>query len=195
MPAGPRTASIGELVAAWRADPAGITVGGGSAPGGPDHLMSMQLAEAAGIDPAQVRYQPFDGGGELLPPLLDGRIDVAVSSVVEYAAQISSGQLRVLAVSGPTRLAGVDAPTLTEAGFDVVFANWRGVLAPPGISAADRDRLVRAAAAAASRAPEWNAAVQRSGWTNAFLPGDQFGAFLAEQDREVRTTLTRLGLP
>lgn len=194
VPARSRHRDIGGLIATWRADPAGTVVGGGSAPGGPDHLMSMRLAQAAGIDPAQVRYRPFDGGGDLLPPLLDGRMDFAVSSVAEYAAQISSGQLRVLAVSGPTRLSGVDAPTLTEAGFDVVFANWRGVLAPPGISTADRERLVELLQRL-QQSPEWNAAVQRAGWTNAFLPADQFGTFLAEQDREVRTTLARLGLP
>jgi len=194
VPVGSRYRTIGELVTAWRADPAGVSVGGGSAPGGPDHLMSMRLAQVAGIDPARVRYRTFDGGGELLPVLLDGRIDVAVSSVVEYAAQISSGQLRALAVSGPQRLAGVEAPTLTEAGFDVVFVNWRGVLAPPGITTADRDRLVHLLQRL-EQTPEWNAAVARTGWTNAFLPTDQFGAFLAEQDRDVRATLTRLGLP
>jgi putative tricarboxylic transport membrane protein len=194
VPAGSRYRDIGELVAAWRTDPAGTTVGGGSAAGGPDHLMATRMAEAAGIDPVRVRYQPFDGGGELLPALLDGRVDVAMSSVVEYRAQIRSGQLRVLAVSGPTRLAGVDAPTLTEAGFDLVFANWRGVLAPPGISAADRDRLVQLLARL-EQTPEWNDAVQRSGWTNAFLPGDQFGTFLAAQDAEVRSALARLGRP
>jgi putative tricarboxylic transport membrane protein len=193
VPTGSPHRDIEGLITSWRADPAGTAVGGGSAPGGPDHLMSMQLAQAAGIDPAQVRYRPFDGGGDLLPPLLVGQIDVAVSSVVEYSAQIRSGQLRVLAVSGPTRLSGVEAPTLTEAGFEVVFANWRGVLAPPGISTADRDRLVELLRQL-QQSPEWNTAVQRAGWTNAFLPADQFGAFLVEQDREVRTTLTRLGL-
>ena len=185
---------IGDLVGAWRANPGGITIGGGSATGGPDHLMAMRLAEAAGVDPARVRYQTFDGGGELLPPLLDGRLDAAVSSVVEFGAQISSGQLRVLAVSGPARLPGVDAPTLTEAGFAVVFTNWRGVLAPPGISTADRDRLIELLRRL-EQSPEWKAAVQRAGWTDAFLPGDEFGAFLTEQDRDVRATLTRLGLP
>jgi putative tricarboxylic transport membrane protein len=194
VPTGSPHRDIEGLITSWRADPAGTSVGGGSAAGGPDHLLSMQLAQAAGIDPAQVRYRPFDGGGDLLPPLLDGQIDVAVSSVVEYAAQISSGQLRVLAVSGPARLPGVDAPTLTEAGFDVVFANWRGILAPPGISTADRDRLVELLQRL-QQSPEWNTAVQRFGWTNAFLPADEFGAFLVEQDREVRATLTRLGLP
>jgi len=185
---------INELITTWRADPAGTSGGGGSAPGGPDHLMSMQLAQAPGIAPAQVRYRPFGGGGDLLPPLRDGQIGVAVSSVVEYSAQIRSGQLRVLAVSGPARLLGVDAPTLTEAGIDVVFTNWRGVLAPPGISPPDRDRLVELLQRL-QQSPEGNTAVQRAGWTNAFLPADQSGAFLVEQDREVRTTLTRLGLP
>ncbi len=185
--------SIGELVTAWRADPAGLSVGGGSAAGGPDHLMSMRLARTAGIDPVRVRYVSFDGGGELLPALLDGRIDAGVSSVVEYTAQIRSGQLRALAVSGPARLTGVDAPTLTEAGFDLVFTNWRGVLAPPGISAADQDRLVQLLRRL-EETPEWNAEVDRIGWTNAFLSGAEFGAFLAAQDRDVRDTLTELGL-
>ena len=37
-----------------------------------------------------------------------------------------------------------DAPTLTEAGIDLTFTNWRGVLAPPGISDDARDAMVRA---------------------------------------------------
>ena len=41
---------------AWKADPAGISVGGGSSPGGPDHLLPMQLAQAVGIDPKEVNY-------------------------------------------------------------------------------------------------------------------------------------------
>ena len=69
----------------------------------------------------------------------------------------------MLAVSGPARLPGVDAPTLTEAGFPVVFSNWRGVLAPPGISRTDQDRLVELLRRL-EESPEWNAAVQRSGW-------------------------------
>lgn len=185
--------SIAELVAAWRADPAAVSVGGGSATGGPDHLMCMRLAQVAGIGPTGVRYRTFDGGGALLPALLDGQIDAGVSSVVEYGAQISSGQLRVLAVSGRERLAGIDAPTLTESGFDLVFTNWRGVLAPPGISAAEQERLVQLLHRL-EQTPEWNEAVTRIGWTNAFLSGPEFGAFLADQDRDVRETLTALGL-
>jgi putative tricarboxylic transport membrane protein len=58
---------------------------------------------------------------------------------------------------------------------------------------AERDRLVRLLQRL-EQTPEWGAAVQRAGWTNAFLPADEFGAFLAEQDRDVRATLARLNL-
>ena len=37
--------SIQDLVAAWKADPKSMAVGGGSSPGGPDHLLPMQLAQ------------------------------------------------------------------------------------------------------------------------------------------------------
>ena len=49
--------TIDDLVAAWKADPGSISVGGGSSPGGPDHLLPMQLAEAVGIDPKKVQLR------------------------------------------------------------------------------------------------------------------------------------------
>src|SRR3712207_8440331 len=41
--------TIADLVDAWKANPKGLAVGGGSVPGGPDHLLPMQLAQAVGI--------------------------------------------------------------------------------------------------------------------------------------------------
>ena len=58
---------ITPLVDAWKKDPKGLAVGGGSSPGGPDHLLPMRLAAAVGIDPKTVSYVGYDGGGELLP--------------------------------------------------------------------------------------------------------------------------------
>ena len=43
--------TIDELVEAWKANPKGLAVGGGSVPGGPDHLLPMQLAQTVGIRP------------------------------------------------------------------------------------------------------------------------------------------------
>jgi putative tricarboxylic transport membrane protein len=192
VPADSPYQDIHHLIGAWQED-GQVRIGGGSAVGGPDHLGTMQLARTVGIDPRQVRYGTYDGGGALLPALLDGRIDAAVSSMVEYTEQIRSGQLRVLAVSGPSRVAGVDAPTLSEAGIDAVFSNWRGVLAPPGISEPDQAALVEMFADL-EQSPEWTTALAENGWTNAFLSGDDFAAFLADEDVRVRDTLAELGL-
>ena len=101
---------------AWKADPAGVPVGGGSSPGGPDHLAPMLIAEAVGIVPRDVNYVAYDGGGELLAAVLGGKVAFGVSGLGEYADQIAAGELRVLAVTAGERAAGVDAPTLREAG-------------------------------------------------------------------------------
>ncbi|MET0863228.1 MAG: tripartite tricarboxylate transporter substrate-binding protein [Nakamurella sp.] len=193
VPANSPYTTITELVSAWRANPAQFTIGGGSQNGGPDHLMSMQLAGAVGIDSAQVNYLAHDGGGELLPALLANQFDFATSGVREYTEQIKSGQLRVLAVSGNTRVPNLDAPTLTESGIDLVFANWRGVIAPPGLTTAQREALI-AIFTSLDQTPQWQAELTRNGWTDALLTGDEFGDFLAEQDRSVETSLQQLGL-
>ena len=41
---------INQLVEAWKADPKKLAVGGGSSPGGPDHLTPMLLAKEVKID-------------------------------------------------------------------------------------------------------------------------------------------------
>lgn len=193
VPASSGLRDIGDLLRAWKSRPDGFVVGGGSSVGGPDYLLAMQLAQASGIDAHLVAYRPFDGGGALLPAVLDQQVDFAVSGPREYTEQIRSGQLRVLAVSGGTRVPGIDAPTLTESGIDVVFANWRGVLAPPGITTADRDALI-ATFASLNKNAEWQAELTRNGWTDALLTGDQFAAFLVEQNRSVAAALRELGV-
>ncbi|MGU3501936.1 Bug family tripartite tricarboxylate transporter substrate binding protein [Mycobacterium sp. C31M] len=193
VPADSPFRTMADLVTAWKADPAKITVGGGSSPGGPDHLFPMETARAAGIDPRTVNYITYDGGGDLLTALLGGKIAVGTSGLGEYVDQIESGQVRVLAVSGDERVAGVDAPTLREAGIDLTFTNWRGVLAPPGISEEDRSRLVTLLEELHAT-DAWKEALVKNGWTGAFATGPEFEQFLRDQDNRVSTTLTELGL-
>ncbi|MEU8675918.1 tripartite tricarboxylate transporter substrate binding protein [Streptomyces sp. NPDC048560] len=185
--------TIGQLVEAWKKDPAGLPVGGGSSPGGPDHLAPMLMAEAAGIAPRDVNYIPFDGGGELLASILGSKVAFGVSGVGEYLDQIEAGELRLLAVTGPERVPGLDAPTLRESGLDTDFTNWRGIVAPPGLSDAERDKLV-ALIRKLHDSPQWKESMRKNGWDDAFLTGDAFGDFLDAQDKRVATVLKELGL-
>ncbi len=185
--------TIDDLIGAWKKNPGKLPVGGGSSPGGPDHLAPMLMARAAGIPPKQVNYIPFDGGGELLASILGNKVAFGVSGVGEYLDQIKAGELRLLAVTGPKRVDGLDGPTLKEAGYDVNFTNWRGIVAPPGLTDGERNKLVRLIEELHD-SDEWQKSMKQNGWDDAFLTGDRFGAFLDAEDKRVDSVLKELGL-
>jgi putative tricarboxylic transport membrane protein len=185
--------SLRDLVDAWRAEPGAVTVGGGSSPGGPDHLAAMLIAKAIGIAPKTATYIRYDGGGELLAAILGKHVSFGVSGVGEIADQIRSGQLRVLAVTSGTRVDGLLAPTLLEAGVDVLFTNWRGIVAPPDLSRPDLDAL-SAAVGRLHDSSQWRRTLDTNGWTDAYLASDDFGRFLGEENDRLATVLRELGL-
>ncbi|MGA9873019.1 MAG: tripartite tricarboxylate transporter substrate-binding protein [Rhodococcus sp. (in: high G+C Gram-positive bacteria)] len=188
VPANSPIRSMADLVAAWRSNPAALRFAGGSAEGGPDGLFRILLARAIGVDAAASQYRQYDGGGQLLPALLTGDVDVATTGVSEYLDQIAAGTVRALAVSSAERIEVVDAPTTREAGVDVVFANWRGLLAPPGLTADEVDiwtNRIRELDASAA----WQDILVRNGWRSAVLTDTPFAEFLGEQAAFVARTL------
>lgn len=196
VPADSPYENINDLLEAWKADPGAFPVGGGSSPGGPDHLFPMQLAQVAGIDPNEVNFVTYDGGGPLKSALLGKKIGIGFSGPGELLGYLESGELRALAVSGAERSPQAelaDVPTLTEEGVDLVFVNWRGVLGPPDISEETADRLI-GYLEKMHETPEWQETLETNGWTDDFKTGDEFRTFLEEQDRRVSDTLTELGL-
>jgi putative tricarboxylic transport membrane protein len=185
--------TLDDLVAAWKADPGKFPIGSGSSPGGPDHLATMFTAKAGGIDPKQVNHVAYDGGGELLTSVLGGQVEAGVTGVSEVTQQLEAGDLRALAVTGAERIDGIDAPTLKEAGLDAEMVNWRGLAAPPGLSAEDKQALVDFATQLRD-SPEWKAVLEKNGWTDAFLAGDEFKAFVDSENTRVSDVLNEMGL-
>src|SRR6185503_14176650 len=143
VPPSSRFTSLQDLLQALRANPSSISWGGGSA-GGSDHILAGLITDAAGAPASRVNYIAFSGGGESLAAIVGGQVDVGINGYAELSAQIDAGTVRPLGISSAERLSGVDVPTFREQGLDLVFENWRSVVAPPGISAADRGRLTRA---------------------------------------------------
>jgi putative tricarboxylic transport membrane protein len=181
------------LTDAWKADPGKLPVGGASNPGGPDHLTPMLLAEEVGVDPKSVNYVPYDGGGELLAGILGKKLAFAATGVSEVAEQAKAGEVKILAVTSEEPVEGVDAPTLKEEGVDLTFTNWRGIVAAPGISDADRSRLTDLVTEMQD-SPEWQRALEDNGWTDAFMAGEEFERFLASESERVQGVLSGLGL-
>jgi putative tricarboxylic transport membrane protein len=191
VPAASRFATLEDLLAAFREHPEAISWGGGSV-GGSDQILAGLIAAAIGVEPRRVNYIGFSGGGEALSAVLGGQVSVGINGLAEFAAQIDAGALRVLAVSSGERLPGVEAPTLRERGVDVEFENWRSVVAPPGITDAERERLT-AVVDAMVKSAEWRELLARFRWLDRYLAGDEFTAFAASEERRVRATLRDLG--
>ena len=181
------------LVEAWKADPGKLPVGGASNPGGPDHLTPMLLAEEVGLDPTTVNYVPYDGGGELLAGILGKKLAFAATGVSEVAEQAEAGEVKILAVTSEAPVEGVDAPTLKDEGIDLTFTNWRGLVAAPDVSEADRDKLIDLVTEMHD-SPEWQEALETNGWTDAFMTGEEFETFLTSESERVQGVLSGLGL-
>ena len=193
VPANSPFESLDDLVTAWKADPGNTPVGGASNPGGPDHLTPMLLAEEVGVTPADVNYVAYDGGGELLAGILGDDVTFAATGIGEVAESAASGDVRILAVTSEEAVEGVDAPTLTDEGVDLVFANWRGIVAPPGISDDDTEKWVDAVSEMHD-GDSWKQALEDNGWTDSFMTGDDFGSFLEDESSRVEDVMTQLGL-
>jgi putative tricarboxylic transport membrane protein len=182
-----------QLLQAWKADPGKVSVGGGSSPGGPDHLAPMLMAKAAGIDPKQVNFVSFDGGGELLAAVLGGQVGFGVTGPGETKDQIEAGEVRALAVTSAAPVEGLDAKTLKEQGVDLEFTNWRGWVAPPELEEGDKQALIDLVTKLHD-SQEWKDALAQNGWTDAFMAGDEFGAFIRSENQRVGDVLSELGL-
>ncbi|GAA4615859.1 Bug family tripartite tricarboxylate transporter substrate binding protein [Saccharopolyspora hordei] len=185
--------TIGDLVGAWKANPGAVPVGGGSSPGGPDHLATMLTARGIGLPAKDVNYVPFDGGGELMASVLGSKVAFGVSGIGETRDQIAAGELRALAVTSPERVPGIDAPTLQESGVDVTFTNWRGIVAPPGLTDTEREKLI-GLFTRLHDTEQWREAMRVNGWSDAFQTGDDFGTFLESENDRVASVLAELGV-
>jgi putative tricarboxylic transport membrane protein len=192
VPASSEIQTLDDLIAALKEDPGAVSWAGGSA-GGVDHILVGLIAKAAGVDPTQINYVPFSGGGEALASLLGGHVTAGVSGYAEWAGQIEAGELRALAVSGAERMEGVDVPTLQEQGVDIELVNWRAVLAPPGISDDDKKALADAVAAMVE-SEAWQGILEERGWLDLYMPPDEFAQFLEEDRQQVETVLKDIGL-
>lgn len=197
VPADSEYETLQDLVDAIVAEGQGIAVTGGSA-GGIDHILAGLLLTEAGVAPAEVpstlNYVANSGGGEALTMLLGNTVQAGISGVAEFSESVESGDLRALAVSSAEPAAILpDVPTIQDAGIDIALTNWRGVIAPGGISDAERTALVELVTELHGQ-DGWTELLETNGWTDAFIAGDEFDAYLAEDITLTQETLRTIGL-
>lgn len=177
----------------WKADTRSLAVAGGSA-GGTDQILAGLLAIAGGVDPKQINYIPYSGGGESLAALLGGQVAIGISGIGEYGPQVSSGDLKGLAVSSEKRSGQLPkVPTIKEQGLDIVVSNWRGLMARPDMSTKARDDLT-ALVTKAHATKEWKDVLKKNGFDDLYITGAEYEKFLTAEEARVQKVLSEIGL-
>ncbi len=184
--------TVEDLVAELKKDPGAFPIGGGSA-GGVDHIAAALIAKESGVDVGKLNYIPYPSGAEVVAAIAGGTLDAAISGVSEFKQFADAGRIRIIAVTGDERMEGIDAPTLKEAGVNVTIGNWRGIIGAPGMTEQGRQMwLDRFAQMHDSDA--WKKVLENQSWEDAYLPGDEFKAFLDEEKARQEQVLKDVGL-
>ena len=132
--------SLQDVMTAMKTDPTKVVLGAGGTIGSQDWMKAALLAKAATVNPRNMRFVAFEGGGEAMTALQGGHIHVFTGDAAETLQQIKAGaKVRILAVMTGKRLSGdlASVPTAKEAGADIEWEIMRGFYMGPKVSEAD----------------------------------------------------------
>ncbi|MEY4909191.1 MAG: hypothetical protein RL260_2909 [Pseudomonadota bacterium] len=185
--------SMKDVVEAVKKDAGSVKWGGGSR-GSTEHIAAAMLAREIGVDATKINYVPFRGGGEAIAAILGGNVSVGGSGYSEFQQYIESGKMRPIGVTSPTRLKNAPTvPTMKEQGFNVEIGNWRGVYGAPGITPAQRKALTDMLQKTV-KSKGWVEAMEKNGWTDAWLAGPAFDEFVEREFASLRVTMVKAGM-
>jgi tripartite-type tricarboxylate transporter receptor subunit TctC len=175
VPADAPWKSVAELVADAKKRPNEI---GFSSSGvyGTLHMAMAMFATAADI---RLKHVPYGGGGPALTALLGGHVQTLASGPGPVLPHIQAGKLRALATWSGERLKSLpDVPTFIELGYkEVEFYIWAGVFAPAATPAPVLQKLTEATRAA-TKDPEFLAALENLQTPLVYKEGAEFKAFV-----------------
>ncbi len=191
VPASSKYRTLKQFMDDLKAKPNSVAIAGGSK-GGIDHQVIGLLADSENIDPTKLNYVVYSGL-DAITSVLSNATQVVVTGVSEIKPYVTSGKLRVLGVSSAKPLAGFKAKTFTAQGYDLVYGNWRGVMAPADISKADYLNMVKAMDILRV-SPSWLEEVKKNNWDNDFSSGLAFKSFLEKHIPEITKVIKALGI-
>jgi tripartite-type tricarboxylate transporter receptor subunit TctC len=181
--------TLPELMADAKARPGVITVGN-SGIGSHTHISAVALFQTAGVRVVDVPY----AAAQTVPNLLGGHVDVLVQLPGALAAQVKSGNVRLLAAMTPSRDPALpDVPTAKEQGVDMSLEAWRGIAVPKGTPKQTIAMLENAIRLTAEN-PEFAKASDKLGVRPAFMPSAEFGELIAREDADLARLMGTIGL-
>jgi putative tricarboxylic transport membrane protein len=184
-----------DLLDILKTRPESLPIGIATAAGNTNHIAAGIVAKSAGGDVKKLRVVVFGSGGEAMTALLGGHVGLVATPSANLIPHAQSGRMRVLAVASPQRLVGPLAavPTWREQGVNAIVANWRPVIGPKGLSAA-QTAFWEDVLASVTRTEEWKQEVDSSGAVNHYMNSRELANYLDAQYAEFKNILSELGL-
>ena len=170
-----------DVVDEFKLNPKNLKIAGGSARGSMDHLVVAAVFKGHGFDPITVPYVGVDDSAKAVGQLLSREADLLSTGLGEVLSMYHAGQVRILGITAPHRVPEAPAiPTFTELGSPIVFNNWRGFFAAPGLPT-EKIQQYNQIFKKMYHTIEWAEVRERNGWTNDYKPHQEFTQFLEEQ--------------
>jgi putative tricarboxylic transport membrane protein len=192
VPANSKYRTLKQLMDDLVAKPNAVAIAGGNK-GGVDHQTIGLLAQTAGIDPTKLNYVVYSGGPEVITSVLSNATQVGISGALDFAPFVASGKMRYLGVSSAKPLSGIKAKTFVAQGYNLVYGNWRGIMAPADLSKADYLNFVKVIEIM-HVSPAWKAELTKNKWDNEFEAGLKFKTFLEKHIPEINKVMKGLGI-
>ena len=184
-----RWKSFAEFRADAAREPKKYTIG--TTPQGGVFLTAQHLIRRGGMDLLPV---PYGGSGPYLTAVLGGVVDAAWAPLTSADSYLRSGQMRLLAVTGPARATGhADVPTFRELGIDAPFVLWGGVVVPRG-TPPDRLAALRAGFARLLKEPAVVQAAEKTGVELSWADAAEFQKQVREENEVFRVLANELGV-
>ncbi|MGI9279043.1 MAG: tripartite tricarboxylate transporter substrate binding protein [Endozoicomonas sp.] len=185
--------TFGDALKIFQANSRKLKVAGGSVAGSMDHLIAAMIFQAAGENPRKVRYIPYDAGGKAMAGLLSGETQLLATGLGEALEMERSGKIRIIGVTADERLPSAShIPTFKEQAVDASFVNWRGVFGPPGLDSAKvtayGDLIQKM-----YETEEWQKVRDANGWVEIYKSGNEFMAYLENQEQELGALMKKMG--
>jgi len=179
-----------ELVAFAKANPRRVRVAG-SAIGGIDSFVVLSWEKAAGID---VEYVPHEGGGPAALTFLGKNAEMLVGNMSEFFQHVLAKRMVPFVVASERRSPIFpQVTTFKEKGYDVVFAQWRSVLAPSGVPAS-RIATLAIAFQRALGSDAWKRFNSNAKAVDLYLGPADFRRFLTNEEARLAKIIDELGL-
>jgi len=184
-----------DFIARLKSDPGTLSIALSSALANSNHLAAALIAKSAGADVRKMKIVVFNSGAETMTALLGGHVDAIAGPAVLAARHAPEGKIRVLGVTAPQRLGAVLAqvPTFNEQGTPAVMANWRSVIGPKGLTAAQIAYWDQALAKIV-QSDEYKTEVERNLADPEYLGAAAARKYWDAQYAELKSLLSELGL-